>query len=174
MGSSVRAAILLAMAAMASPATAMPGQFEDIGTLEARVVAALDAEIGAPGGPVAPIDRRLKLAPCPSPATIDPPALGAVAVRCQQLGWRIRVPLRLAGQQTAAMAAQPVAGPPLVRRGDPVELIAQGDGLTVSTQAVAQEDGSAGAHIRVKTDAKSPIIVGEVMEMGKVRIISLN
>jgi flagellar basal body P-ring formation protein FlgA len=174
-GRSAHTAVALALGGVATSASA--AQFEDIATLEARVVGALDADIGAPGGPVAPIDRRLKLAPCPTPATIDPPALGAVALRCPQLGWRIRVPLRQAAGQVAAIgygAPQQAAGPAVVRKGDPVELIAQGDGLTVSTQAVAQEDGAAGARIRVKTDDKSPLIIAEVMEMGKVRIISLN
>ena len=162
----------------AMPAGAPAAPFEDVGGLEARVVAALDAEIGAPGGPVAPIDRRLKLQACPTPATIDPPALGAVALRCPQLGWRIRVPLKLAGgqgaSQSAAYAPRPAAVEAVVKRGDPVELVAQGDGLTVSTQAVAQEDGAPGARIRVKTDAKSPVIIAEVVEMGKVRVIALN
>jgi flagella basal body P-ring formation protein FlgA len=174
-------------AAPAGAATDALG-FEDLSKLETRLTTALDAGIGVPGGPLTHIDRRVKLQPCPSPVTIDPPALGAVALRCEALGWRIRVPLiRLAGQASAGNAAgadgralyaqsaytpsAPMA-PPLIKRGDPVELAASQGGFTVTTQAVAQEDGRAGGRIRVKTDPRAPIIIGEVVDMGRVRVTS--
>ena len=174
-----RVAMVLLGLIAAMPAAALSAPFEDIGGLEARVIGALDADIGAPGGPVAPIDRRLKLQACPTPPTIDPPALGAIALRCPALGWRIRVPLKPADMQGVSVSStyaprQASSEPAAVRRGDPVELIAQGAGLTVSTQAVAQEDGARGARIRVKTDAKSPVIIAEVVDMGKVRVSALN
>lgn len=175
----------IAVAPAATPARAATDAlgFEDLGRLETRLTTALDAGIGVPGGPLTHIDRRVKLQPCPSPVTIDPPALGAVALRCEALGWRIRVPLmRLAGQTnpgTVAGAdgralyaqAAPMA-PPIIKRGDPVELAASQGGFTVTTQAVAQEDGRAGGRIRVKTDPRAPIIIGEVVDMGRVRVTS--
>lgn len=154
-------ALLLGTAAQAQTAA-----FENIDRLEARVVAALDADIGVPGGPATPIDRRLKLARCPSPATIDPPALGAVAIRCEAVGWRIRVPLmRLAAAPAAAVKAELV-----IRKGDPVELYVETGGFSVSTEAIAQEDGAMGDRIRVKSDPKAPIMIAEVVDGGRVRL----
>jgi flagella basal body P-ring formation protein FlgA len=157
-----RRAILFA-ACLPAPALAQPVQ--DIAALESRLLTALDARIGQPGGPVAPIDRRLKLTPCPTSVAIDPPALGAVALRCPAVGWRIRVPLvREQAQAIAAKAA------PVVRRGDPVEIVAETASFSVSAQAIAQEDGAQGQRIRVKTDPKSPVIFAEVVDMGIVRV----
>ncbi|HET8612662.1 MAG TPA: flagella basal body P-ring formation protein FlgA [Sphingomonas sp.] len=170
--------ILISLAAIgfaASPAlaTAGPDGFENLKLLEQRVVGALNADIGTPGGPVTHIDSRLKLKPCPTPATIDPPALGAVAIRCEALGWRIRVPLMKANAQVASGgAAEPAAAvqPVVIKRGDPVELTAASAGFTVSTDAVAQEDGRVGGRIRVKTDKSGPVIMAEVVSVGHVRV----
>jgi flagellar basal body P-ring formation protein FlgA len=156
----------LALIAACLPAPALAEPMQDIAALEARLLTALDAGIGQPGGPVAPIDRRLKLAACPQPVTIDPPALGAVALRCPSLGWRIRVPLA-----RAASAAAGVKSAPVVRRGDPVEIVAETDMFSVSAEAIAQEDGARGDRIRVRTDPKSPLIYAEVVDMGLVRVV---
>jgi flagella basal body P-ring formation protein FlgA len=156
----------LALAAVTAAAPAVAETFENIDRLEARLIGALDANIGEPGGPAAPIDRRLRLAPCPQPATIDPPALGAVALRCPAVGWRIRVPLVRTGSASPMMAK----AAPVVRRGDPVELTAGSRGFSVSAQAIAQEDGSTGDRIRIKTDPKSAPIFAEVVAPGIVRM----
>jgi flagella basal body P-ring formation protein FlgA len=141
--------------------------FEDISALEIQVQAALGAGIGEPGGPAQPIDRRLKLKPCPEPATIDPPALGAVAVRCASLGWRIRVPLTRAAAQTYGVAA-PTRSEPVIRKGDQVELTASSGSFTVSTVAVAEQDGAPGERIRVRADAKKGVVIGVVTQDGRV------
>ncbi|WCT73636.1 flagella basal body P-ring formation protein FlgA [Sphingomonas naphthae] len=163
-------ALVLPLLLLAAPAVAA-NPFEDLDRLERRLVAALDADIGQPGGPAAPIDRRMKLAACPKPAEIDPPAMGAVAIRCVATGWRIRVPIqRLAGSvQTASYQPQQQAMP-VIRRGDPVELQAALPGMTVSSGAIAQEDGGIGARIRVKTDPKNPPIFAEIVDAGIVRV----
>jgi len=158
-----RLAILAAL--LPGPALGQAQSVQDIAALEARLLTALDAGIGEPGGPAAPIDRRLKLARCPNPVEIDPPALGAVALRCPAIGWRIRVPLVRAAAVAAAAKAAPV-----VRRGDPVEIVAQSSGFSVSAQAIAQEDGAAGDRIRVRTDPKSAVIFAEVVDLGRVRV----
>jgi flagella basal body P-ring formation protein FlgA len=59
---------------------------------------------------------------------------------------------------------------PVVRRGDPVELTAGSRGFSVSAQAIAQEDGSTGDRIRIKTDPKSAPIFAEVVAPGIVRM----
>lgn len=144
---------LLPFALLAAPLSAQ--QFED--------VAALDAQVAAVTAAAQPVDRRLRLARCPEGVTVDPPALGAVALRCKSLGWRIRVPL--------AQAAQTETAPEIViRRGDVVELISSGDGFEVSTQGTAIEDGHAGKGIRVKSPTTAGIIAGTVTAAGVVQI----
>jgi flagellar basal body P-ring formation protein FlgA len=156
----------LAPALLLVGTAAQAQSFQDIADLEIQVQAALGAGIGEPGGPAQPIDRRLKLKPCPEPATIDPPALGAVALRCQSLGWRIRVPLtRGAGQ---AFFAAPIKAEPVIRKGDQVELTASSGSFTVSTVAVAEQDGAPGERIRVRAEAKKAVVIGIVTEDGRV------
>ncbi len=171
---------LLLGASTAAHAAIDASGFEDLDKLEGRLVGALDADVGKPGGPLTHIDRRLKLKPCPAPVTIDPPALGAVALRCEALGWRIRVPLMKApGQAATATYVAPAAaqaaaslGPAVIKRGDPVELAASSNGFTVTTAAVAQEDGRLGGRIRVKPNDKGAIVIGEVVDTGRVRVTS--
>jgi flagellar basal body P-ring formation protein FlgA len=171
----------LLVAALATPAMAAP--FQNIQALQNRVVAALGAGIGEPGGPAAPIDSRLMLAQCTSSVIIDPPAMGAIALRCPTQGWRIRVPLqRLQGAMGGGSASYASAAPQradmIVRKGDPVDLVAGSNGFSVSVGAVAQEDGAQGARIRVKTEGdgkpQGQIIFAEVMEPGRVRLPGFN
>jgi flagellar basal body P-ring formation protein FlgA len=145
--------ILLPIALLAAPLHAQ--QFED--------VAALDAQVAAVAEAAQPIDRRLKLARCPESVAIDPPALGAVALRCKSLGWRIRVPLVQSAKPEAASEI-------IIRRGDAVELISSGDGFEVSTRGTAMEDGRVGKGIRVKSSTASAITLGTVTAAGAVQV----
>jgi flagella basal body P-ring formation protein FlgA len=155
----------LAAALLAAPVSAA-APFQDLAALESRLVTALGAGIGEPGGPAAPIDRRLMLQRCPKNIVIDPPAMGAVALRCAALGWRIRVALA----RFATPVAMTARVDPVVRRGDPVDLVADSDGFSVSVSATAQEDGAPGSRIRVRTDGKSQPIYAEVIDAGRVRL----
>lgn len=157
------------LALLAAPAAAAP--FQNIDALEARLVNALGAGIGEPGGPAAPIDRRLKLAACPGSVQIDPPVMGAVALRCTAANWRIRVAIaRLGGTQTAPTGAMALKAEPVVRRGDPVDLIAENAGFSVSVSGTAQEDGAPGSRIRIKADGQKTPIFAEVIDAGRVRL----
>ncbi len=141
--------------------------FEDISMLEMRLTAALGAGVGEPGGPSRPVDRRLKLAPCPQPASFEPPALGAATIRCEPLGWRIRVPLvRIAAAAEAAGAN----AEPIIRKGDQVELTASSGSFTVSTVAVAEQDGALGDRIRVRSEGRKGAVIGVVTEDGRVSL----
>lgn len=160
--------LVLLAAAAAAPAAAQ--SFEDLDMLESRIAAELGANIGEPGGPARPLDRRLRLAACPEPAVIDAPALGAVAVRCQPLGWRIRVPLT-AGAANAAAHEQ---AEPIVRRGDQVALVAITSSFTVSTLGIAEQDGAPGDRIRVRTERRGPPVTGEVLNDGRVALPGFN
>ncbi len=156
-------ALACALCSTAPAAAAVPA-FEDLDALQARIVAALGAGIGEPGGPSSPIDRRMKLAACPELAVLEAPTLGAATVRCEPLGWRIRVPLiRSAYAQAAAVKAVPA-----VRKGDQVELRAAGGAFQISTIAIAEEDGAPGDRIRVRSDKKQAVIIAEVDGPGMV------
>jgi flagella basal body P-ring formation protein FlgA len=158
----------LALLALAAPAGAQA--FEDLGQLEMVVAAALGAGIGEPGGASRPLDRRLKLKACPEPAVIAPPALGAVAVSCPSVGWRIRVPLVYTPRAAVQTLAQAAPAEPIVRKGDQIELTASSGAFTVSTVAVAEQDGVPGARIRVRSEGRKGAVIGVVMEDGRVSL----
>ncbi len=146
--------------------------FENLEMLESRVSAALGAAVGEPGGPARPIDRRLRLMPCPTPADIDPPAMGAVAIRCETRGWRIRVPL-MAGA-VAAPGMPQVRAEPVVRRGDQVQVVALASGFSVSTTGTAEQDGAPGDRIRVRTERRATPFIGQVLADGRVALPGFN
>ena len=162
---------MLLSAVMAAPASAQG--FENLEMLDSRISAALGAGIGEPGGPTSQLDRRLHLAACPQPAEIAEPAMGAVTVRCQALGWRIRVPLVGNGQASAAAPAA-VRAAPTVRRGDQVELVAISSAFTVSTLAIAEQDGAPGDRIRVRTERRSAPVIGQILADGRVALPGFN
>jgi flagellar basal body P-ring formation protein FlgA len=169
--------VLLALTA-ATPAAAQ--HFEDLADVEQRVIAALGASIGEAGGPARPIDRRLRLARCPEPVGVEEPALGAVTVRCASLGWRIRVPLargeggEMREARPAGAAVRSTRRELAVRRGDPVVLVVVSGGFTVSRQATADQDGAVGDRIRVRTEPRAPLMVGEVLPDGRVALAGFN
>jgi len=141
--------------------------FEDVGLLELRLTAALGAGVGEAGGPTRPIDRRLKLAACPKPASFGPSQLGAATIMCEPLGWRIRIPLMPTLSRVEAAAAK---AEPIIRKGDQVELSASSSGFSVSTMAVAEQDGAPGDRIRVRSETKKAVIIGVVTEDGRVSL----
>jgi flagella basal body P-ring formation protein FlgA len=146
--------------------------FETLEMLESRVSAALGAGVGEPGGPARPIDRRLRLMPCPTPADIDQPAMGAVAIRCETRGWRIRVPLT-AGALAAPGVTQ-VRAEPIVRRGDQVQVVALASNFSVSTLGIAEQDGAPGDRIRVRTERRAMPFIGQVLPDGRVALPGFN
>ena len=170
--------LLLGTQAIAAPASAAAGAdgFENLDKLEGRLVGALDADVGKPGGPAAHIDRRLKLQPCPTPVTIDPPALGAVALRCEPLGWRIRIPLTHGGHGAPARPSCPWRLPrrpsrwrssAAIRWSSPPRATASPSPPRRSRRKMA---GLAGAS--AFAPEKGSIIIGEVVDIGRVRVTS--
>jgi flagellar basal body P-ring formation protein FlgA len=161
--------LILPALALAAPTAAAP--FEDLDRLEARVVAAVGAGIGEPGGPARPIDRRLRLAACPSAPMMTMPMAGAATITCEALGWRIHVPLARMAIVEASARAKPE---PVIRKGDQVEVVAMGGAFTVSTIAVAQQDGAPGDRIRLRGDAKAAPFFAEVDSPGRVVVSRFN
>jgi len=167
----------------AGPALAQQQRFENLDRLDSLVAMTVGATIGQPGGAAAPVDRRLRLAACPEMPDVSGPAFGAAIVQCKSIGWRIRVPLKAGAEQNAANAAAMVrsaaygrAAIParskemLIKRGDPVQLVAGGASFMVSRQMIADEDGAAGDMIRVRSDSKADPVLAQVMENGIVRV----
>ena len=161
--------LILPALALAAPAAA--GTFEDLDRLEARVVAAVGAGIGEPGGPLKPIDRRLRLAACPAAPTVSMGMPATATVDCAPLGWRIHVPLTRVTIVEAAARAKPE---PVIRKGDQVEVVAVGSTFTVSTVAIAQQDGAPGDRIRLRGEGKAAPFFAEVDAPGRVVVSRFN
>ena len=176
-------AALLLLAAMALSSFATPANaqnFENLDRLDSLVAASVGANRGEPGGPVAPIDRRLRLATCPQPPVVEPPRMNAATVSCPSIGWRIRVPLAMNGQAPAprntADFSAPASAPShaiVVKKGDPVQLIAGNSSFTISRTMIADEDGAVGAMIRVRQDSRAAPVTARVESSGVVRIPSI-
>ena len=122
------------------------------------------ARLGEPGGPIAPIDRRLRLANCGSSPefTWRTDAHDAIVIRCADpRGWRIFVSVRAIPAAPAAPAVvqqAAVKAEPVIRRGDPVTLEASQSGFAVSADGIAMGDAAPGERLQVKMDgAKAPV-----------------
>lgn len=160
-------AILAAGGLAAAAAYAQP--FENLDRLDSIVAMTVGANIGAPGGATARVDRRLKLAACPQVPDVTGPVFGAAMVECKPLGWRIRVPLNQAQPQAAQGRPAAMQKQVVVKRGDPVQLVAGGSAFMVTRMMIADEDGAAGDMIRVREDKKSDPVMARVQETGIVR-----
>jgi len=167
----------MALSSFATPANAQ--NFENLDRLDSLVAASVGAKRGEPGGPVAPIDRRLRLAACPELPVIDPPRMNAATVSCPSIGWRIRVPLAMSGQAGSPRnsadfnASSAPSRAIVVKKGDPVQLIAGNDSFTISRTMIADEDGAVGAMIRVRQDSRAAPVTARVESSGVVRIPSI-
>lgn len=171
------AKIVATFAAFSISASAYTQQFENLDRLDSIVAMSVGANIGEPGGAVAPVDRRLKLAACPQVPQMSGMMYGAAMIECKHLGWRIRVPLNPGGQQQPMATMQPTAygrmapvqKQVVVKKGDPVQLIAGGSAFMVTRMMIADEDGAPGDMIRVREDKKSDPVMARVQESGVVR-----
>ncbi len=171
------AKIIAIFAACGISASAYAQQFENLDRLDSIVAMSVGANIGEPGGAVAPVDRRLKLAACPQVPQMSGMMYGAAMIECKPLGWRIRVPLNPGGQQQPMASMQstaygrmaPVQKQVVVKKGDPVQLIAGGSAFMVTRMMIADEDGAPGDMIRVREDKKSDPVMARVQETGVVR-----
>lgn len=170
-------ALAASLGLFAQPALAQQ-KFENLDRIDSLVAMTVGANLGEPGGPRAPVDRRLRLAACPTTPSVEGPVFGAAMVKCEALGWRIRVPL-VAGAAAAASgpvpryapaAARPVVKEAVVKKGDPVQLTAGNSSFEVSRVMIADEDGAIGETIRVREDKRSTPIFAQVVDMGIVRI----
>ena len=63
-----------------------------------------------------------------------------------------------------------VAPPPVVKRGEPVEIVASRGALRISTKGIATMDGRPGDFIRVKNISSSKLVYGRVDAPGIVSV----
>jgi flagella basal body P-ring formation protein FlgA len=159
-------------AVVAGPAFAQG--FENLDALDSRIAGALGAGIGEAGGAANALDRRLRLAACPVPAMIGEPLQGAVTVRCDAIGWRIRVAVVGGGGAIAPVAQAAPRAAPVVRRGDQVQIVALAAGFTVSTLGIAEQDGAPGERIRVRTERRTAPFYGQVLADGRIALAGFN
>ena len=120
-----------------------------------QAIDALTATVASALGRTAtPIDRRIKLARCPEQASITAIDAHTLAVRCDALGWRLRVPMTgpAGAAPAAASYARPAQSAPVIRRGDNVRVTIDTQSYSISYAAIAAEDGRVGETITLKGD----------------------
>lgn len=173
-------AFSLAVPLLTLPAVAEAQAIQDLNEIDVLVAATMGAGIGEPGGARAPVDRRLKLKACPVALEVTGPDLGAAAVRCPTLGWRIRVPLDLAAErQQSVSVVRPgqlrpaaVQGAEAVKRGEPILLTVDRPMFSLSRVMIADKDGRVGEVIPVRDDPRGKPIFVRIVEPGRATILS--
>lgn len=146
----------LLLAVLAAPALAQG--FTDLAEIDRQVT-------DFARQPAQPVDRRLRLAACPAPLSLNWYGTDrkAVQVRCPAAaGWTLYVALvSAAGASEAAM----------IQRGDAVTIAVGGEGFAVSQPGEALEAGTRGAWIKVRGLApKAPVLRGKVVRPGLVAV----
>ena len=142
----------------------------DLALLDRAAEIFAGARLGEPGGPTAPIDRRLRLAGCSSSPefTWRTDAHDAIVIRCPDpKGWRIFVSVKAApaAVQVAAVKAEPV-----IRRGDPVTLEAGDSGFSVSADGTAMSDAAPGGRLQIKMEGAKAPVQAIAVEAGKATL----
>lgn len=171
-------AALLVVPVFAAPLPASAQAMQNLGEIDVLVAATMGAEAGQPGGARALVDRRLKLKACPDALEITGPDMGAAAVRCPSLGWRIRVPLDLsaaAGQAATSRAPQQRAiagaGEAAIKRGEPILLTVDRPTFSLSRVMIADKDGRVGEVISVRDEPRGKPIFVRIVEPGRATIL---
>lgn len=148
---------------------ASPAGF-DLALLDRAAEIFAGARVGEPGGPIAPIDRRLRLAGCSASPEFSwrSEMRDAIVIRCpDHNGWRIFVNVKGA-PMTAGFV--PAKAEPVIRRGDPVTLVAGQNGFSVSADGVAMGDAAPGARLQVKVDGAKNPVQAIALEAGKATL----
>ena len=134
---------------------AMAQSFVDLADIDRAVAAFTGAAQGSPGGAAQVLDRRLRLAPCPSQFTLGwyGTRQDTVEVRCAVPGgWKLYVPLVTSSASAAAAA-------PVITRGDAVTVSVSGAGFAVAQPGEALESGAIGAWIKVRGPGQTAAVL---------------
>ncbi len=149
---------------LSSPAQAQT--LESLPGLDKQLAVFLGNEQGAVGGAHRAIDRRLKLRKCPEALQMEKRSKGLAIVKCPSLNWRISVPLMQKGHGGHRVRQSQM----MVKRGQPVLLVARKSGFLVSRQMQADRGGRLGEIIPVRATRKSRPILAEIVGQGRVAL----
>lgn len=144
--------VLLPLCDGPASANANAGGLTDPAAIDRAVVAFTGADIGAPGGPRLPADRRLQLAACAAPLAVAWYGTARNAVQVECLGpqsWRVFVAVTDGGGTPSARGA------PAIKRGDALTIMVRGRGFSVQQAGEAMEGGAVGDWIFVRTARKA-------------------
>jgi flagella basal body P-ring formation protein FlgA len=147
---------------------AAPAAF-DLALLDRAAEIFAGARLGEPGGPMAPIDRRLRLSGCSTSPEYSwrNESRDAIVIRCpDHNGWRIFVGVKGAAMSTSVAAK----AEPVIRRGDPVTLVAGQAGFSVSADGTAMSDAAPGARLQIKVEGAKAPVQAIALETGKATL----
>ena len=169
-------ALVLGLGVPATGAHANAGAPMDPAEIDRAVMQFTGAPIGQPGGARLPVDRRMRLNPCGMPLQLEwyGKTRESVQVLCPDAGWRIYVAVAQVAQ--ASRPGQAGGGADtdeiVVSRGETVSIVVEGGGFSLSRQAVAMEEGSVGAWIKVRPtqDKKADPVRAQVVRPGQVAV----
>lgn len=171
----IRTFSFIALTLAASPAAAQ--SFQSTTLLDKAVAGFTGQPIGATGGARTPVDTRLKLVPCPMVSLAwRTETHDSVVVTCPDPQWRIFVPViaAAAAPKPAVIvgpAAAPAAKPEIViKRGDPVSVVAGSNGFAVTRDGIAVGEAAAGQRVLIKVEDGKPPIQAIAVEAGKAEI----
>ncbi len=147
------------IASLAALAAGIPAVSAQQATEDWQTIDMLTTMVASAMGRTAtPIDRRIKLARCPEQASVVAIDAQTLAVRCQSLGWRLRVAMSGPAQTGFAPTAysRPAASAPVIRRGDNVRVTIETESFAINYSAIATQDGRVGETIALRgNDAKN-------------------
>jgi len=92
------------------------------------------------------LDPRLPVPPCPNRMALDwrGNARTSLLAHCAATGWAMVIPVGAAGRAATGRAQA------IVRRGQPVHVLASGNGFRVMVEGVAERDGRTGERVVVR------------------------
>ncbi|MBX9795368.1 flagella basal body P-ring formation protein FlgA [Sphingomonas sp.] len=169
---------LAATLLIALPAPALAQAYQDTAMIDRAVANFTGHPIGSEGGARAPVDARLRLAPCPM-ATVAWRAANhdSVVISCPAPEWRIYVPVLMpaTAQSAPAAAAAPVPAPAarpayVIRRGDPVTVSVNANGFSITRDGVAMGDAPVGGRFLVDVDGNRKGIQAVALDAGRATL----
>ena len=164
----------IALMLLASPAAAQ--NFQSTPLIDKAVAGFTGHAIGESGGARTAVDTRLKLATCPMVSlNWRTDSHDSVVVTCTDPQWRIFVPVMMPARP--GLAATPTAAPVaaakaaiVIKRGDPVTVVAGDGGFSVTRDGIATTDAAAGARVLIPVQDGKPPIQAIAVEPGKAMI----
>ena len=164
----IRSSLLIGLSLAACPASAQGVQSAAL--IDKAVAGFTGHRIGEAGGARAAVDTRLKLAACPMVSLAwRTDSRDSVIVTCSDPQWRIFVPVLLpVSTPTPATPAAKLAI--VIKRGDPVTLVAGESGFSVTRDGIATTDAVAGARVLIRVQDGKPPIQAIAVEPGKAMI----